>query len=253
MPLLELRDLSVSASGTEVLSSITLTVLPGEWRAIVGPNGAGKTTLLRACAGILPLYRGSVQLAGREISTLAADERAGAIAFVPQRLSALPPFTVQEFLNLSSLTRASSFSAPAVEQILEEVIPKELRSKYLPSLSGGELQRAIVGAALAQGATTLLFDEPTNHLDPKAADELQRLLMALRQTGRYTTIVVSHDLGFAIECSDRLSVMKGGSIAWSGESFSDGVLGALEAAFDISFSYVRQLESRTLAVLPGRR
>ena len=147
--ILEAIGLSLSHKGASLLRDVNFSLQSGECLAVVGPNGAGKSTLLKLIAGLLRPSAGSVKLEGIEASSLLPRDRSRAVGLVPQRLQHLPPFTVREFLELSGLERG--------EESLSLV--RHLEERLLTQLSGGELQRALIAGAVAQGATLLLLDE----------------------------------------------------------------------------------------------
>jgi iron complex transport system ATP-binding protein len=246
MQTLEIDNVSFSVSGVQIIRDLSLTNASGEWIAVLGANGAGKSTLLRIAAGLISPLQGRVLLEGSLLSTLSRAAVARRVSLVPQRIAALPEFTVAEFLHLSrgvhnadSQFESSMFS------------PEELSSKLLTQLSGGELQRALIAGALAQGARLLLLDEPTNNLDPAAHIELQALFTTLRNRREHSCLFITHDITLAMRCADRVVVMREGSIIWSGVPESAALLGALENAFATRFVKVAHPHSDYDIVVPA--
>jgi ABC-type cobalamin/Fe3+-siderophores transport system ATPase subunit len=205
-PLLKVSALSVTQKGAQLLRDVSLSLCAGECLAVVGPNGAGKTTLLRAVAGLLSPSAGSVSIDGEEASRMTPERRMQMVGLVPQRLAHIPPFTVREFLELSGLARG--------EESLSLV--KHLEDRLLPELSGGELQRALIAGAVAQGATLLLLDEPTASLDPVGRKQVEEVLCACRESMKVSYIMVTHDVSLAARAADSVAIMRDGAIAWIG-------------------------------------
>lgn len=191
---LRLRNVSVTLGGVQILSNVTVQPMAGVLNAIIGPNGAGKTTLLRAIMGLVP-FTGTVQL-GR--STEGNPLRIG---YVPQRLDfdRGMPVTVLDFMcsGLQRLpvwlghTRQARLAA--IEQ-LDRVGGSGWEDKRLGRLSGGELQRVLLAMALTHQPDILLLDEPVSGVDVAGEEMFCDLLGSLQREGRYTMVLVSHDL-----------------------------------------------------------
>ncbi|HZB23469.1 MAG TPA: ABC transporter ATP-binding protein, partial [Gaiellaceae bacterium] len=164
MNAIELAGLTVDAGGRRIVDDVTLTVAQGEWLSLLGPNGAGKTTLLRAASGLVRAS-GSVRILGRDVRSIARRDVARRIALVPQ-VPVLPPgLTVGEYVLLGRTPHVGVFAREgatdrtAAAQALERLELDDIATRALGSLSGGELQRAVIARALAQAAPILLLDE----------------------------------------------------------------------------------------------
>ncbi len=222
--LLVVRDLSVTAGNQPLLASISFSMQAGEPICIVGPNGAGKTSLLKVVAGLSRGYSGSVLLQQREVRSERPDSLARTVGFVPQRLEHLPCFSVAEFLALSGGARREAVAR----------LTGHIRERYLPELSGGELQRVLLAGALAQGVRLLLLDEPTSNLDPTGRAEVEALLDELGAED-VTLLMVTHDISLAVRCGMRLLIMSQGRISWSGRVGDEAVVPELEKAYRCRF------------------
>ncbi len=222
--LLVIRDLGLMVGNHQLLQSLSFVLQSGEPVCVVGPNGAGKTTLLKVVAGLSRGYSGSVLLQQREVRDERPDRLAHIVGFVPQRLEHLPCFSVAEFLELSGNARKE-----AVTRLTDHV-----RNRYLPELSGGELQRVLLAGALAQGVRLLLLDEPTSNLDPTGRAEVEVLLDELAQED-VTLMMVTHDISLAVRCSTRLVIMSQGSISWSGGVNDEALVSELGKAYRCRF------------------
>ncbi len=238
--LLVINNLDLSVGDHTLLRSVSLELQTGEPLSVVGPNGAGKTTLLKVIAGLSKHYSGSVLVDQREVRRERSEWLSRTVGFVPQRLEHLPCFTVGEFLELSGDARKE-----AVARLTDH-----LRSRYLPELSGGELQRVLLAGALAQGVRLLLLDEPTSNLDPTGRAEVEILLEDLRSED-VTLMLVTHDISLALRSSERLMIMSQGAVSWSGKGDDDAVVPELEKAYQCRFVRVEH-EDLQSAILVAR-
>jgi iron complex transport system ATP-binding protein len=218
--MIELRDVSVRLGATHALRRVSLRVEAGEWVALIGPNGAGKTTALRSVCRLVD-YTGDVRIDGREIRTLSRRELSRQVALVPQIPETPPELTVAEYVLLGRTPYLSYFGSEtssdrlAAERALERLELRDFADRSLGSLSGGELQRAVLARALAQDAPILLLDEPTSALDLGRQQQALELVHTLRDVG--LTIVTSmHDLTLAGQYADRLVLLDRGVVVAEG-------------------------------------
>jgi iron complex transport system ATP-binding protein len=218
--MIELRDVSVRLGATEALKDFSLAVETGEWVALIGPNGAGKTTALRALCGLVA-YSGEITIDGVDIRSLGRRNLARQAAFVPQIPETPPELTVAEYVLLGRTPYLAYFGTEgredrlAAERALERLELRELAARSLGSLSGGELQRAVLARALAQEAPILLLDEPTTALDLGRQQQALELVHALRDGG-LTIVTTMHDLTLAGQYADRLVLLDRGQTVADG-------------------------------------
>ena len=218
--MIELRDVSVRLGATDALLDFSLAVETGEWVALIGPNGAGKTTALRALCGLVA-YTGDVLIDGVDIRSLGRRQLARQAAFVPQIPETPPELNVAEYVLLGRTPYLGYFGTEgredrlAAENALERLELRELAARSLGSLSGGELQRAVLARALAQEAPILLLDEPTSALDLGRQQQALELVHALRDGG-LTIVTTMHDLTLAGQYADRLVLLDRGQIVADG-------------------------------------
>jgi len=214
------RELAVRYDGADAVRGLTLEVAADEWVMLIGPNGAGKTSVLRALCGLLP-FGGDASVAGRDVRTFGRRELARLVAFVPQNPVMPPELTVTEYVLLG---RTPHLGRLAIEGRRDrQVVAKALgRLDLLPfaerglgSLSGGELQRAVLARALAQEARILLLDEPTTSLDLGRQQQVLELVDSLRADG-LTVLSTTHDLTLAGQYADRLVLLDRGEVAAEG-------------------------------------
>lgn len=184
---LKVENLFVTFNGEPVLRDLSFSVKKGEALAVIGPNGAGKTVLFRALLGLLP-FGGSVQW-----------KEGVKIGYVPQKFltDRTIPLTVKEFF----LLKCGRFWFPAkefIDHLAHELtlvgLSKEVLSKPLGELSGGQLQRVIVSWALIDHPDVLLFDEPTTGIDVGAEETIYNIMHRLQDERGTTVILISHDL-----------------------------------------------------------
>src|SRR3954453_3482586 len=167
-----------------VLSAVDVNLSGGLLTAVVGPNGAGKSTLLGIMAGLRPAYDGVCRFDGVEVSRWKRRSFARRVSFVPQSTRIEFPFTAEEVALMGRAPHAAGLfeSAPdrdAAHEAMELTGTLHLRHRDFRSLSGGEQQRVILAAALAQAPEALLLDEPTTYLALRHQVSLCRILRGL--------------------------------------------------------------------------
>jgi iron complex transport system ATP-binding protein len=219
---IELRDVSVSFDGVYAVRGVSTTVEKGEWVVLIGPNGAGKTSALRALCGLLP-FEGRVLLDGRDTSSLRRRDVARLVAFVPQSPETPPELTVGEYVllgrtpHIGYLATEGRADRVAADRALERLELVSFAERPLGSLSGGELQRAVIARALAQESRILLLDEPTTSLDLGRQQQALELIDSLRADG-LTVVSTMHDLTLAGQYADRLLLLDRGSVVAEGSA-----------------------------------
>ena len=239
-PILDARSLVVRRGARLVLDGLDVSVAPGEVLSIVGPNGAGKSTLLLAWLGLLP-FAGTLRLAGRDARALSPRERARLLAYVPQSEGRTMPFTVEELVGLGRYAFWHGWRGPdaadreAVREALALTGTTAFARRPVAGLSGGERQKVMIAAALAQDARALLLDEPTAFLDPRHQCETAMLLRRLNRERGLAVVLVTHDLNLGARCADRVLALREGRAVYCGPT-GDFLRGeVLEALYDVPF------------------
>jgi putative ABC transport system ATP-binding protein len=182
-----------------VLEDITLSIPEGEFVALMGPSGSGKTTLLNLIAGIDRPTRGSIQVAGDEVSKLSESQlakwRARHIGMIFQFYNLMPVLTAFENVELPLLlTKLSKKERKEHVDTALNIVGLSDRVKHYPrQLSGGQQQRVAIARAVVADPTILLADEPTGDLDRKSAEEVLGLMEQLNRDFKKTIIMVTHD------------------------------------------------------------
>ena len=215
--MIKASDIYKRFSTVEALRGVSLEVAKGEIVAIVGASGAGKSTLLQILGTLMPADSGRVEIAGQDISGLAERQLAAFrnrhIGFVFQFHHLLPEFTAIENVMMPALIGGmdrGEATARATE--LLELVGLSERANHKPvELSGGEQQRVAIARALICRPSVVLADEPTGNLDSANRDEIQRLLMDVRDRFDQTIVMVTHDMSLA-DSVDRKIVMSDGTI-----------------------------------------
>ncbi len=229
-PLLRIVDLHKSFGSLEVLSGVSTDVARGEKLSIIGPSGSGKTTLLR-CINYLEkptsghIYIDDkligekqvngkfVHLSDREL----AEERAE-IGFVFQRFNLFPHLSALDNVTVAPRRVLGVPKDEADERamaMLEKVGLAHKADEFPERLSGGQQQRVAIARVLAMQPKLLLFDEATSALDPELIGEVLKVMRELADEGR-TMVIVTHEIQFAAEVSDRVVFMDGGHIVEEG-------------------------------------
>ncbi|KEF36788.1 amino acid ABC transporter ATP-binding protein, PAAT family [Schinkia azotoformans MEV2011] len=220
--MIQIHDLSKSFQELEVLKNINLQVYAGEVVSILGPSGSGKSTLLRCLNGLEEITRGRIELAGHVIdSGQGKKEQAKAIrqirlqtGMVFQQFNLYPHKTVLENVTEALLVVRKWPKAKAVEKaetLLDRVGLLQKKDVYPSRLSGGQQQRVAIARALAAEPAVMLFDEPTSALDPELVGEVLAVIKELANEGM-TMVIVTHEMEFAEEVSDRVVFMADGII-----------------------------------------
>jgi iron complex transport system ATP-binding protein len=218
---LECRGLSVQRGGRTVLHDVNLTLRAGECLALIGPNGSGKTTLMLALLGLLRPQGGVVRLDGRSVHTLPARSRARFAAYVPQVVEHFPALTIRDVVaggrypHASPLRPLSLSDQGIVQNALERCRLVELAERPINAVSGGERQKALLAAAIAQDAQVMFLDEPDAVLDPAVQAELVALLRTWRTAGR-AMVVISHELNLPLALGGCVVALRQGRIADEG-------------------------------------
>ncbi|MDG6223481.1 MAG: ABC transporter ATP-binding protein [Candidatus Bathyarchaeota archaeon] len=213
---LEINNLSFSYNGNSVLNELNLNVRFGEVLGIVGPNGSGKSTLLKCMNRVLKTEQNTILIDGQDVSKIGLKELAKVMGYVPQSSKNVFPFTVFDVVLMGrrpyiqwSLGRNDK---EIVAKILDYLGIGHLGMRYFNELSGGEQQKVIIARALAQQPEILLLDEPTSSLDIRHQLEILCILRTLAERKHCSVIISIHDLNLACRYSDRLLLLKDGSV-----------------------------------------
>jgi len=229
-PLLRIVDLHKHFAHLEVLAGIDLDVSRGQKLTIIGPSGSGKTTLLRCINYLEKPSSGHIHIDGTLIGekkvgeryTLLSDRELAKerreIGFVFQRFNLFPHLTALENVSIAPrkvLGLARGEAEERSRRMLEKVGLGHKFAEYPERLSGGQQQRVAIARVLAMQPKLMLFDEATSALDPELVGEVLRVMRELAAEGR-TMVIVTHEIKFASEVSDRVVFMDHGKIVEEG-------------------------------------
>ena len=214
--IVDVRDLHKSYGGTEVIKGVDFQVRKGEDVCIIGPSGAGKSTLLRCLNGLETPTSGTVVVNGHDLGSKDTniDKVREQIGMVFQHFNLFPNMTVAENIMLAPtlVHKMPKDEARALAaKLLARVGLAEKIDARPTSLSGGQKQRVAIARALAMNPDVMLFDEATSALDPEMVGDVLEVIRELAEEGM-TMILVTHEMGFAREVSNRVVFTHGGVI-----------------------------------------
>lgn len=218
--LIEVKDIYKSFGSLQVLKGVTEHISQGEVVSVIGPSGGGKSTFLR-CLNLLEVpEKGEIFFEGVNITdkNVNLDIHRQKMGMVFQNFNVFPHLTVGENISLAPTLLGKKTKAEAdemVKELLNRVGLYEKLNEKPNKLSGGQKQRLAIVRALAMEPDVMLFDEPTSALDPEMVGEVLSVIKNLVKDGM-TTVIVTHEMGFAREISDRVFFMDGGVVAEQG-------------------------------------
>lgn len=219
---LEALNIHKSYGQHEVLKGINLQVKWGEVISIIGPSGSGKTTLIRTLNGLESLNQGTVNLLGQPFlkdqhlteNSPEYKKNIVHVGMVFQSFNLFPHKTILQNVMLAPMYHHMGTvldNKMTALAMLDKVGMKQHAHKYPHQLSGGQQQRVAIARALAMQPSIILFDEPTSALDPELVNEVLKVIEALAAEG-LTMIIVTHEMRFAFQVSDRVMFMEGGHV-----------------------------------------
>jgi len=217
--MLEISDLHTGYGETQIIHGLDLEVSNGQVLAILGRNGAGKTTTLKSIVGLLPVNRGRIRFADRDISNLKPYEIARlGIGFVPETRDIFPSLTVAENLALAARLTPVGEKRWTTDRVLEFFPQLSGRLQNGGNqLSGGEQQMLAIGRALLMNPVLLVLDEPTEGLAPIIIKQIHDKLLELKKEG-ITMIIVEQNFGFATSLADNVCIIGRGQVVWKGKA-----------------------------------
>ncbi len=221
-PLVRIANLQVRLGGNEILRGVNAEIQRGRITALIGLNGSGKTTLLRAVLKEIP-YAGEIKFYCGHNHRRPSPQHVG---YVPQRLriEARLPLTVRDLLALAlqrwplflGVRRATELRMTALLRRVFERDPRTILDRLVEHLSGGELQRVLMGLALDPDPELLLLDEPAAGVDFRDQEKFYDLIRRLNRESGVTVLLVSHDTGMVNQCADHVICLKDGRVECQG-------------------------------------
>lgn len=256
-PLIKIENYYFSIDNNTILKDISLEVNEGEYLSVIGPNGAGKTTLLKCLMRIYTGGEGTITLAGKSLDAYRQKELAKHLSYVPQSDGRRLDFTVYEFVMMGRYPYLNPFTSvrhedkQAVSEALASTETEHLSDRYVDTLSGGERQNVFIAAAIAQGSRILLLDEPTTFLDPRHQSDIHKTLKRVNSERGITNVSVTHDINSATFLSDRVIILKEGTVAFSGSPSEVMCNEVLEGIYDKTFLFVNHPSTGQPVIIPG--
>ncbi len=218
--MLSVKKIGASYGHIQALSEVSLEVPERGMVTLIGSNGAGKSTLLKVISGLLRPKRGSIEFLGERIEGLSPDKIvARGIAHCPEGRRLFPELTVLENLEMGAyLSKSKTFVRERIERLFDSFpILKERKGQLAGTLSGGEQQQVAIARALALNPKMVLFDEPSLGLAPILVDQVEKILLQLKEE-RITILLVEQNAGMALDVADYAYVMETGGIILQGAS-----------------------------------
>lgn len=218
--MIDVKNLEKAFGDHIVLKGINEHIAKGEKVVIIGPSGSGKSTFLRCLNLLEQPTGGTITFEGTDITDPKNDinKMRQKMGMVFQQFNLFPHMTVKENIKLAPVKLGLMSDEEAEKKalaLLERVGLPDKANAYPKQLSGGQQQRIAIARSLAMNPDVMLFDEPTSALDPEMVGEVLQVIKDLVKEGM-TTVIVTHEMGFAREVSDRVFFMDGGIIAEQG-------------------------------------
>ncbi|HEX6162650.1 MAG TPA: ABC transporter ATP-binding protein [Vicinamibacterales bacterium] len=248
-----------AAGAPLVVDGVTVRLSDGALAGILGPNGSGKTTLLRLLSGTRRPTSGRVLLGNRPLDQFSRREAARQIAVVPQETELAFEYRAIEIVlmgrhpHLGLLTVEGPGDVRIAHDALAATGTSHLADRFFHELSGGEKQRIVIAAALAQSANLLLLDEPTASLDLGYQLEISSLLLRLNQDHGVTMAISTHDLNMAASICRELILMRDGRVLASGPTAEVLTPENVRRLYDVEADVQVNSETGHMTVVPVRR
>ena len=249
MNLLEMNHIVKEFDGLEVIKDISISVKEGEILSIIGPSGSGKSTLLRCATMLERINGGEIRYLGERAAYLGGDGKPvypkgqdakrirSYFGLVFQNFNLFPHYSVIKNIvdaPIKVQRRARQEVYEEARALLKKMGLSDKENAYPCQLSGGQCQRVAIARALALNPKILFFDEPTSALDPELTGEVLRVIRSLADL-KITMVIVTHEMAFAREISDRVIFMDKGKIVLEGKP---------EDVFDADHTRIREFLGR---------
>ncbi|WP_282556354.1 amino acid ABC transporter ATP-binding protein [Weissella fangxianensis] len=217
MSMIEFKDVNKFYGDFHALTDINLKVEAGETVVLIGPSGSGKSTLIRTINGLEPVQGGQLIVNGQDLANPKTDMNRTRknVGMVFQHFNLYANKSVLENIMLAPrlvLHREEEENKKVAMELLDRVGLADQAAKSPSALSGGQQQRIAIARSLAMKPKALLFDEPTSALDPEMINGVLQIIQDIVGDSSMTTLVVTHEMGFAKEVADRVIFMDKGRI-----------------------------------------
>jgi iron complex transport system ATP-binding protein len=219
--MIQIKNISFSYAGNEVLKDISFNVQSGECVGILGNNGAGKSTLITCLNKIRIPKRGEIYINNQDVLKMGRLETARCISYVAQK-NEISHMTVFDCVLLGRKPyikwSLSQEDINLCDSMIEQIGLTKFKLRYINELSGGELQKVMLARAFVQQPQLLLLDEPTSNLDPKNQYEMLALVRRMAQERNIGVLIVIHDLNLALRYCDKFVFISGGVVYRHGDA-----------------------------------
>jgi iron complex transport system ATP-binding protein len=255
--LIDMSDVVFSYGKEQVIKQVSLEIESGEFIGIIGPNGSGKSTLLRLIGALIQNQQGQIQFKQEDIREISRKTLARSVAWIPQDVTMIFPFKVEEIVMMGRHPYQSPFNFEdendwdITRRAMEETDTLSLSHRRFNEISGGEKQRVMMAGALAQNPELLLLDEPTSSLDIKYQLEILNILRRLNQQNGKTIVVAIHDLYLASKYCDRLILLNEGRIIHDGPPVKVLRKDILEKVYGVQIKIFHDQEDGGIMVSPA--
>ncbi|MER2064287.1 MAG: ATP-binding cassette domain-containing protein [Alkalibacterium sp.] len=218
--MMDIKNVSKRYGKDLVVNDVTLPIEKGRLTACIGPNGAGKSTLIEMISRLLPQDEGFIYIDDEEIKNWKKGDFAKRLSILKQTNQLNVRLTVYELVSFGRFPygkgRLSDYCYEVINDSLNYLGLTSLKERYIDTLSGGQLQRALIAMVLCQDTEYILLDEPLNNLDMSYGVQMMQTLRRLVDELGKTIITVVHDINFAASYADNIIAMKNGELFAAG-------------------------------------
>jgi len=244
MSLLEVRNAVKNFGSLSAVRGVSMSVEPGELRAIIGPNGAGKTTFFNMIGGFFPPTSGSIIFDGQDVTAIPAHQRVGlGMARTFQITEIFPELTVRENVLSAAEVAAgqtlkmwtSRTEAGLADKVVDEMLGlvglSTRADRLVGELSHGDQRATEIAMALALRPRLLLLDEPTAGMGDQETYEITRLIRRLHRDSKFTIVLIEHDMRVVFHLADRITVLDQGALLAEGAPQEIAASEVVQAAY----------------------
>jgi len=242
--MLQVQNVTKNFGSLVAVQNVSLTVEPGELRAIIGPNGAGKTTFFNMISGFFPPTAGKIIFGGQDVTQVPASARVGlGMARTFQITEIFPELTVRENVLSAAEVAAgqrlhmwgSKADASRAEQVVSEMLAQvglsNKADRLVGELAHGDQRATEIAMALALRPRLLLLDEPTAGMGDQETYEITGLIRRLHRDSKFTIVLIEHDMRVVFHLADRITVLDQGRLLAEGTPAEIGANEAVQAAY----------------------
>lgn len=240
--MMEIQNVSKRYGDDIVIDDVSLRIDKGKMTAVIGPNGAGKSTLIEMISRLIPQDSGYIYLDKNDVNSWKKGEFAKQLSILKQANPMNVRLTVRELVTFGrfpySKGRLNDHCRKVIKDSLNYLGLNELQDRYIDTLSGGQLQRALIAMVLCQDTEYILLDEPLNNLDMSFGVQMMQTLRELVDDLGKTIITVVHDINFAASYADNIVALKNGKLFAAGSVNEMMTKPLLEELYDMEVTLI---------------